>query len=79
MSQHNTPINYTPCTGGSGFPAIFSSTNTQELEPLTFQDIILRAKKSMVINIIDNHGSNSAIQELHKYIELLDDAAKANL
>ena len=78
MSQQDTPINHTPRGGASPSTASLI-TNTRGIEPLSFQEIILRAKKSMVVNVIDNHESNSATEEVRNYIALLDDAAKANL
>ena len=78
MSQHNTPINHTPVGGGS--PSTVSlATNTQGIEPLSFQEIILRAKKSMVVNVINDFESTFSIKDIHNYVVLLNDAAKENL
>ena len=78
MSQHNTPINHT-LSGGGSLSTVFLETNIRGIEPLSFQKIILRAKKSMIINVIDFWESTSATEEVCNYIVLLDVLEKANL
>ena len=74
MSAHgneNTSGQNTPNLNANPQP------NLGGVEPTAFQDIILNAKKRMVVNVIENPESVSA--SVQEYISLLDEDSKLNL
>ena len=68
-------------TGGQNTPILNANPhhNLGGVEPTAFQDIILNAKKRMVVNFIDNPESVSASASVWEYISLLDEDSKLNL
>ena len=67
--------------GGQNTPILNANPhhNLGGVEPTAFKNIILNAKKSMVVNAIGNHESISTSEAVREYIVLLDEESKLNL